>query len=40
MREFGKKKSDLVGKKVAIFADKTVKFGGKEVGGIKFVGME
>lgn len=40
MCQFGKKKSEIVGKKVGLYADKTVKFGGKEVGGIKFVGME
>lgn len=40
MRKFGKRKSDLVGQKVEIYADATVKFAGKAVGGIKFVGME
>lgn len=40
MRTFGKRKSDLVGQVVEIYADATVKFGGKAVGGIKFVGME
>ena len=40
MKNLGKKKAEIIGKKVAIFADKSVKFAGKEVGGIKFVGQD
>lgn len=40
MRQFGKKKSDWVGKVVEIYADANVKFGREKVGGWKFVGME
>lgn len=40
MRQFGKKKSDWVGKTVEIYGDANVKFGREKVGGWKFVGME
>jgi hypothetical protein len=40
MRQYGKKASDLIGKVVEIYGDPHVKFGGVEVGGVKFVGME
>lgn len=40
MRQFGKKKSDWVGRTLEIYADPNVKFGRETVGGWKFVGME
>lgn len=40
MRLFGKKKSDIVGKVIEIYADPTVKFGSETVGGWKFVGQD
>ena len=40
MREFGKQKSGWLGKQSTIYADPHVKFGGKEVGGIKIAGQE
>ena len=40
MRQFGKKKSGWIGQQVTIYGDPSVKFGGKEVGGIKIAGQE
>ena len=40
MRQFGKRKSDIVGKKVTLYGDPDVMFGKDRVGGIKFRGME
>jgi hypothetical protein len=40
LRTLGKKKSDWVGKVIEIYADASVKFGGKEVGGVKIVGQD
>lgn len=40
MREFGKKKSDWMGKSVTIYGDPDVTFGAEKVGGIKFAGMK
>ena len=40
MRTFGKRKSDIVGKKVTIYGDANVTFGKEKVGGIKFRGQE
>jgi len=40
MRQFGKMKSGWVGQSITIYSDPHVKFGGKEVGGIKIVGQD
>lgn len=40
MRLFGKKKSGWIGQQITIYGDAKVKFGGKEVGGIKIAGQE
>lgn len=40
MRQFGKKKSGWIGQTITIYGDPKVKFGGKEVGGIKIAGQE
>lgn len=40
IRQFGKKKSDWIGKEVQIYGDPNVTFGREKVGGVKFVGME
>lgn len=40
IHKFGAKKSELIGQSVEIYADPSVKFAGKAVGGLKFLGME
>lgn len=40
MIQFGKKKSEWIGKEIEIYADPSVKMAGERVGGVKIVGME
>lgn len=40
MRNYGKRKSDLIGKTIKIYGDPNVMFAGKAVGGVKIVGQD